>query len=422
MHHLAELASRFSLRTQLMAAFGLMMSLLTATTLSVINNELDAHSEFQASSIGQLMSEQTANMVTDMLVTGDRLSLNVFLRQLVDNPYVSTASVYSIDNQRIAFASSDANEVAHSDPKIYSAPINYQDVITGYVRLSLNTEWIEQKPKEAIIVILAVGLLLLLAGLIFIYFYADALGSQLSLIERQLSSITTTIGKPPKNLHSEISRIGTLVERMVIEKRAQEPEAPSPVTTAHTECSMVAAIKVTNFKRMQRLLSIRDLQDILKQLHYIIDCSAQYYGCEVVYTPDGMAYLRFTTQAKSATMDNAVLCTLAIMELTREMNETSVAPVELNIGLSIDNELSEFPENRHPALSESLASEALTLANTPGEHSIIIERSDISWFHHDFPEYERLDDHHLKIVGIKGEFADYVPREIDTLQRALKAR
>ena len=67
-----------------------------------------------------------------------------------------------------------ANGTKEEGP-VYSAPINYQDVIAGYVRLSIDQKLLAQKPREAIQIIVAVSGLLFITGLIFLFFYSDKL-------------------------------------------------------------------------------------------------------------------------------------------------------------------------------------------------------------------------------------------------------
>ena len=163
------------------------MCVLTLGSVAIFDSETSSSSRHQADNIGHLLSAQTASAAVDMLVIGDRLSLNVLLSQLVENPYVADASIFSIDNRRIARASSDG--FSTDSDQVYSAPIHYQDVIAGYVKLSLNEKLLTQKPRESLWVIIAIGLLLTILGLLFLHLFCSALSARLRLIERQLFTI-----------------------------------------------------------------------------------------------------------------------------------------------------------------------------------------------------------------------------------------
>ncbi|WP_422447795.1 MULTISPECIES: AhpA/YtjB family protein [unclassified Endozoicomonas] len=413
----AQFTSRFSIRTQLMVIFGLLMATLTIGMSLVISNEIDSSSQHQADSIGQLLSEQTASAATDMLVTGDRLSLNVLLSQLVQNPYVAEASIYSIDNQRIAKAIATTADEGIRHP-VYSSPIHYQDVIAGYARLSLNEGLLSQKPKEALFVIIAISLILLLAGLIFLHLYASGLATQLRLIERQLRSILPT-GNPIPPITGEITRLSVFAEQQLLEKKMAEPEES---VEEQQETSMIAAIKVKNLGRLQQLLAPRDLQDILRTHSQIISEAADYYGGEVTYTPEGNAYLRFSSKESPAFTSDALFCCLMIEVLAEKAGAINIAKTHIGIGLSVSDQQAEFPEEQHPALGDSAASQALTLANLPDMDGIYMRRSEASWLPSDLPDFAALDSEVINIKGIKNELANELRGQIFEMESILELR
>src|SRR5690606_4610716 len=53
----------------------------------------------QADALGQSLTAQTAASATELLVSNDILSLNVLLNNLVKNPLVAHAAIYSVDNR-----------------------------------------------------------------------------------------------------------------------------------------------------------------------------------------------------------------------------------------------------------------------------------------------------------------------------------
>ncbi|USE36029.1 AhpA/YtjB family protein [Endozoicomonas sp. SCSIO W0465] len=407
--------SRFSIRTQLMFIYGLLMVTLTIGMSLVISNEIDSSGQHQADSIGQLLSEQTASAATDMLVTGDRLSLNVLLSQLVQNPYVAEASIYSIDNQRIAKAVSKTADEATRHP-VYSSPIHYQDVIAGYARLSLNEDILSKKPKEALLVIIAISLLLLLAGLTVLQLFASSIATRLNLIERQLRSILPA-GNPAPPVTGEITRLSTYVEQQLLEKNLAEPEDK---VEEKQQTAMIAAIKVKNLGRLQQLLAPRDLQDILRTHSQIISEAAGYYGGEVTYTPEGNAYLRFSSKESPTFTSDALSCCLMIEALAEKAGIINIAKAHIGIGLSVSDRQSEFPEEQHPALGDSAASQALTLANLPDMDGIYMLRSEVSWFPAELPDFESYDDVVINMKGISYPMADQLNQQIKAISELLK--
>ncbi|MDO9322683.1 MAG: AhpA/YtjB family protein, partial [Pseudomonas sp.] len=99
----------------------------------------------QADALGQSLIVQTAASATELLVSNDILSLNVLLNNLVKNPLVSHAAIYSVDNRILAEAGSRPKQSLLGETEgLYSTPITFQEVIAGHLRISLDTEQFEQ--------------------------------------------------------------------------------------------------------------------------------------------------------------------------------------------------------------------------------------------------------------------------------------
>lgn len=99
----------------------------------------------QADAVGQSLIVQTAASATELLVSNDILSLNVLLNNLVKNPLVSHAAIYSVDNRTLAEAGSRPKQGLLGDTEgLYSTPITFQEVIAGHLRISLDTEQFQQ--------------------------------------------------------------------------------------------------------------------------------------------------------------------------------------------------------------------------------------------------------------------------------------
>ena len=406
----------FSVRAQLMIVFGVLMTSLTLTTLFIVNSELTSSGRHQADSIGQLLSEQTASATVDMLVTGDRLSLNILLSQLVQNPYVAEATIYSIDNQRIARASSQKTSEGGKGPQ-YSAPIHYQDVIAGYVRLYLNEGLLSQKPKDALMVIIAIGLLLLLTGFIFLHLYSSTFSTRLGMIERQLFTIFPG-SKAALPSNNEIARLSAFVEHQLTEKWAEKEQAEE---TSPSETSAILAIRAKNLGRLKQFLTPKDLQEILRQYSTVIDRAARFYEGEVTYTPEGNAYIRFCSQDNEEFSVDALSCSLMIEALLASAGEHEIARIHLGAGLSFSDELSEFPEEKHPALSDSAASQALHLANISEPDGLHMFHGQLSWLPADLPDLQisEFDEGIVQIKGLNGEMAELLQNQIIDIQNEL---
>jgi uncharacterized membrane protein affecting hemolysin expression len=99
----------------------------------------------QADALGQSLTTQTAASATELLVSNDILSLNVLLNNLVKNPLVAHAAIYSGDNRVIAEAGQKPKPgLLTLSGGLYEKNLSFQDVSTGTLQVSLNMEQFQQ--------------------------------------------------------------------------------------------------------------------------------------------------------------------------------------------------------------------------------------------------------------------------------------
>ncbi|AYC34527.1 HAMP domain-containing protein [Pseudomonas cavernae] len=99
----------------------------------------------QADALGQSLITQTAASATELLVSNDILSLNVLLNNLVKNPLVAHAAIYSVDNRILAEAGSRPTQSMLGETEgLFSTPIAFQEVIAGHLRISLDMQQFQQ--------------------------------------------------------------------------------------------------------------------------------------------------------------------------------------------------------------------------------------------------------------------------------------
>src|SRR5690606_23330080 len=99
----------------------------------------------QADALGQSLIMQTAASATDLLAANDILSLNVLLSNLVKNPLVAHAAIYSVDNRVMAESGSrPQRNLLGNEEGLYSTPISFQEVIAGHLRISLDLQKLRQ--------------------------------------------------------------------------------------------------------------------------------------------------------------------------------------------------------------------------------------------------------------------------------------
>jgi len=99
----------------------------------------------QADALGQSLTIQTATSATELLVSNDILSLNVLLGNLVKNPLVAHAAIYSVDNRILAEAGQrPKNGLLGEAEGLYQTKITFQDVTAGQLRISLDMSQFQQ--------------------------------------------------------------------------------------------------------------------------------------------------------------------------------------------------------------------------------------------------------------------------------------
>ncbi len=99
----------------------------------------------QADALGQSLTTQTATSATELLVSNDILSLNVLLNNLVKNPLVAHAAIYSVDNRILAEAGTRPKSGLLGEAGgLYETKITFQDVTAGHLRISLDMSQFQQ--------------------------------------------------------------------------------------------------------------------------------------------------------------------------------------------------------------------------------------------------------------------------------------
>ncbi|UTW09465.1 AhpA/YtjB family protein [Pseudomonas benzenivorans] len=111
----------------------------------VIGMQFKQAMQQQAEALGTSLITQTAASATELLVSNDILSLNVLLNNLVKNPLVAHAAIYSVDNRLLAEAGARPSKSMLGETEgLYSTPITFQEVIAGQLRISLDMRQFQQ--------------------------------------------------------------------------------------------------------------------------------------------------------------------------------------------------------------------------------------------------------------------------------------
>ncbi|UNG18154.1 AhpA/YtjB family protein [Stutzerimonas zhaodongensis] len=202
--------------------------------------------EQQADALGQSLITQTAASATDLLVANDILSLNVLLSNLVKNPLVAHAAIYSVDNRVLAESGTRPQRSLLGDEEgLYSTPISFQEVIAGHLRISLDMQQFQQPMTISLQSMGLLNLILLALTLTL----SMRLGRQLSLPLMQLRLWLRDPDDPAPGAgrQDEIGELARQLQaRLVPEKPEPEIELDDSMQdlySAHFEVPAPAAVK-----------------------------------------------------------------------------------------------------------------------------------------------------------------------------------
>ena len=175
----------------------------------------------QADALGQSLIVQTAASATDLLAANDLLSLNVLLSNLVKNPLVAHAAIYSVDNRVMAESGSRPQRNLLGDEEgLYSTPISFQEVIAGHLRVSLDMRKFQQPMTVSLQTMGLISLILLVLSLVL----SMRLGRQLSTPLMQLRVWLRDPDDPAPGAWRQ-DEIGDLARQL---QARLVPEAPEP--------------------------------------------------------------------------------------------------------------------------------------------------------------------------------------------------
>ncbi|TBU83061.1 histidine kinase [Pseudomonas daroniae] len=190
----------------------------------VIGMQFKQAMQQQAEALGSSLITQTAASATELLVSNDILSLNVLLNNLVKNPLVAHAAIYSVDNRILAEAGTRPSKSMLGETEgLYSTPITFQEVMAGQLRISLDMQQFQQ-PMTISLQSMGILSLILLALTLSL---SLRLGRQIStpLLQLRVWLRDPDDPAPGAGRQDEIGELARQLQaRLVPEKPEPEPE------------------------------------------------------------------------------------------------------------------------------------------------------------------------------------------------------
>ncbi|UVL88847.1 histidine kinase [Pseudomonas sichuanensis] len=340
----------------------------------------------QADAVGQSLTTQTATSATELLVSNDILSLNVLLGNLVKNPLVAHAAIYSVDNRILAEAGQrPRNSLLGEAEGVYQTKITFQDVTAGQLRISLDMSQFQQPMLislqsmgilAAILLALALTLSLRLGRFISTpllqlrvwlrdpHPYTPAIDRQDEIgdLARQLHARLA----PPPPPEPEVEEEDDFDDAPVAPKAAPRtrpavheaedddeafaglmdeeaaPAKPIAVESNEPQSSAVLAVQLGSQEQLRRLPRTR-LAELLERYNDCLDQAASLYEGEVHTLSDGGTLLLFHSRDSGEDyLTNAICCGELLRALGHALQievADSGITLQLQLGLVLADDL-----------------------------------------------------------------------------------
>jgi len=343
----------------------------------------------QADALGQSLTTQTATSATELLVSNDILSLNVLLGNLVKNPLVAHAAIYSVDNRILAEAGQrPRNSLLGEAEGLYQTKITFQDVTAGQLRISLDMGQFQQPMLislqsmgilAAILLALALSLSLrqgrhitlpLLQLRVWLrdpHPYTPAIDRQDEIgdIARQLHA---RLAPPPppepepepeedefEDLHDDVQVLPAQRAKAVVQADEDDDAAfagllddeqavvkPAPVISDEPQYSAVLAVQLGSQEQLRRLPRTR-LSELIERYEGCLEQAASLYEGEIHALNDGSTLVLFhSRECGEDYLTNAICCGELLRALGHALQievADSGITLQLQLGLALSDDL-----------------------------------------------------------------------------------
>lgn len=358
----------------------------------------------QADALGSSLLQQTRTAAEGALSADDTLSVAVLLRELVSNPYVSHAALYSVDNRILAEAGNRPKS-SKAESGFYSQQLSSQDVIIGSLHLHIDMHKLQDPLSTSMQTMGVLGfILLILAAFVSIHLgrsialplqslsnwlinpappapYSQR-SDEIGLLARQLNQyfiddtptqhdseisphtpiepISPTLSNP-KNSNSKEQSYAPILDTIPLSALdTVRPYAPQLVKGR----TAILAVEFGNMEQLRQLPQDR-LIELLKKYRNAVEKSAALYSGRLHTLADGRSLITFDSDHDEYPR-NALCCG----ELLRAFGHAlQIEVADSGIALHIQLGLSEGAAVKDISLGELLLSENAQTALSLSQHS-----------------------------------------------------
>ena len=155
---------RVSIASRISSYSVLIIAMCLIAFVWLMHTQLKWSVQQQADALGQSLLKQTSMTAESALSANDALSLAVLLRELVNNPYVKHAAIYSVDNRVLAEAGLRPKS-SIAEQGFYSQQLSFQDVIAGTLHLHIDINKLREPLQTSLQSMAVLGAVLLVLAI-----------------------------------------------------------------------------------------------------------------------------------------------------------------------------------------------------------------------------------------------------------------
>lgn len=360
----------------------------------LVHTQLQWSIQQQADALGQSLLQQTRSTAEGALSANDTLSVAVLLRELVENPYVSHATLYSTDQRILAEAGKRPNTNS-AKYKMYTQDLSPQNVLSGSMDLHIDMTQLQKPLTTSMQTIGAFGAVILLFALILSIHLGRSLalplqalsnwlinpappapyiqrGDEIGLLARQLNKYfidDTQAGAIP--VLEQVAELEPKEDKVLnnlappppiaTDEIKQQPPTPSHPTVPRT------AVLALELNTIEQLRQLPDERRVLLLQHYnnAVKQAAALYAGQVHILADSRSLITFNNESDEYPR-NAVCCAELLRQFTQGL-QSQLSDTELTAQLHLG--LSEGPQLKGASLGELLLNESTQDALSLSQHS-----------------------------------------------------
>lgn len=359
----------------------LVIALVIAVLLALTVRQFNASIQQQADALGDALITHTVQEVSAPLALSDTLALAAVLREIVNNPYVAHAVLYSVDNRTLAEAGQRPRSGRINSR--YTRTLALEQVIAGQLHIDIDVKRLQQPLYGNLQGLALIGVLLLLAAVMLLSRIARSISQPLIDLQRWL--VQPAGPAPHQQRSDEIGQLARSLEQCFhlpdeappadpapIDEPASDPQdgADEPLPTAALEpadslpepgvpqdCAVLAIELVLG----QGLYELADERHQQLQNHYeaaLAEVARHYQGQLLQHSASHRLMIFRDDPANSLTH---ALCAAELLRafahaLQMDVADTGMA-LNIQLGVALGEVLSDVSTDtlhQHPLLAEAL--------------------------------------------------------------------